>query len=394
MQEAARLDCRAPLKIHMLDPGVGVLFVGAAILGALETKLGGNAIPSADAVSLPRGRAHNRMRMQFALAAALVAALVQPTQVFAHPSVEFKAPVDGTTVSGVVKGSECEVLASRDTTTVDFYLHGRKISYNLHAPWNCSFDSTALGEGWHTLWAVAGDNHGTYSSTKVRIKTSSGQSDSGSGGKATLGPLGSAPLGDAEAASRVRRSSWEPRPGNTSANQTSPTSAQLQSFYAAGSWGPCGDPLRRRVTGDFTGTTDEILQWAAHKWRLDEDVLRAVAVRESNWNQLFHGDRGNGESYGLMQAKSSVQRGTYPLSQRSTAFNVDFYGAGQRYYLEGCADWIDRQAGSRGTYAAGDMWGSVGAWYSGAWHDWGAESYISKVKHELWTRRGWEQAGF
>jgi autotransporter family porin len=36
-----------------------------------------------------------------------------------------------------------------------------------------------------------------------------------------------------------------------------------------------------RVTGNFTGTTDEIIQWAAHKWGIDEDVVRSVATAES-----------------------------------------------------------------------------------------------------------------
>lgn len=332
------------------------------------------------------------MRLALALAAGIVAALVQPTQVFAHPSVAFKAPADGSTISGIVKGSDCETEASSGTTTVDFYLDGRKISYNLYAPWNCSFDSSTLREGWHTLRAVAGDKHGDYTSTSVQINVAN---EGGSaGGQEATDSEGSSLPEDSEAGSRVRRSSWEPRPRNRSANQTTPTSTQLQNFYAADSWGGC-DWMRRRVTGNFTGTTDEIIQWAAYKWSLDVDLLRAVAVQESYWNQLFHGDRGNGESYGLMQLKSSVQRGTYPISRNSTAFNVDYYAAGQRYYLDGCAaDWMDSQHGNRRTYTAGDIWGSIGAWYSGAWYDWRAEEYISKIKDELWNRRTWEGAGF
>ena len=33
------------------------------------------------------------------------------------------------------------------------------------------------------------------------------------------------------------------------------------------------------MTGNFVGSTDEIIQWAAWKWGVDEDVIRAVAVR-------------------------------------------------------------------------------------------------------------------
>lgn len=336
------------------------------------------------------GRPLGRVRVQLGLAVGILVALVQPTQVFAHPSIELKAPVDGSTVSGVVKGSDCEAEASTDTRTVDFYLDGRKISYNLSAPWTCRFDSSTLSEGWHTLRVVAGDSREHYTSTEVQIQTASGQS--GSGPTATLRPVGWGPLEDPEAASRVRPSPREPRPGNWTANQTTPTRSELERFYAADSWANCSG-LRRRVTGNFTGTTDEIIQWAAHKWGLDEDVLRAVAVKESYWNQGFHGDIGNGDSYGLTQVKSRYARGTYPLSRRSTAFNVDYYGASQRYYLDGCAEWMNGQRGNGRRYTSGDMWGSVGAWFSGRWYNSSANDYISAIKRALSSRK-WEQADF
>ncbi|HEV2069992.1 MAG TPA: hypothetical protein VGR26_09375, partial [Acidimicrobiales bacterium] len=101
-----------------------------------------------------------------------------------------------------------------------------------------------------------------------------------SGEKAVTRPVGSAPLSDAEAAARVRRSSWEPRPENDTPNHRVPTSIELSSFRsvnAAPAW------YKDKVTGNFTGTTDEIIQWAAHKWGIDEDVFRAVAVQESWW---------------------------------------------------------------------------------------------------------------
>jgi soluble lytic murein transglycosylase-like protein len=42
-----------------------------------------------------------------------------------------------------------------------------------------------------------------------------------------------------------------------------------------------GDPCRHRELS-FRGTTDEIIRWAAWKWGIDEDLLRAVAARESD----------------------------------------------------------------------------------------------------------------
>jgi hypothetical protein len=45
------------------------------------------------------------------------------------------------------------------------------------------------------------------------------------------------------------------------------------------------------------------------------------------------------------------------------------------------------------TYRAADLWGSMGAWFSGRWHDAGAEGYVKKVKGYL-RRRVWRTAGF
>lgn len=207
-----------------------------------------------------------------------------------------------------------------------------------------------------------------------------------SGSRSQLTSVGSALLGDEQAAERVRRTGWEPRPANARANHTVPSGEVLARFYAASSsWEAC-EPLKRRITGNFTGTTDEIIQWAAWKWGLDEDVVRAEAVVESSWDQ--HGTPGDGGvSFGLMQIKSTVSRGTAPLSSDSTAFNLDYYGATLRYYYDGCATWLS------GGYSSGDMWGAIGAWFSGGWHDAGAADYIARVRREL-ARRAWARAGF
>ena len=45
---------------------------------------------------------------------------------------------------------------------------------------------------------------------------------------------------------------------------------------------------RRHVTGNYAGTTDEIIQWAALKWGFAPDVLRAVAVIEAAGGLVQH----------------------------------------------------------------------------------------------------------
>lgn len=191
---------------------------------------------------------------------------------------------------------------------------------------------------------------------------------------------------------KVRRSPWEPRPANRAANHTVPTSVSLPGFTPNdGGVDLRARALADRVTGKFTGTTDEIIQWASCKWGFSDDLLRAVAAQESNWNQAAEGDMTTvlgrcqigysvpcPESFGLTQIKARFNRGTFPLSLTSTAFNVDYALMNRRICFEGWLDWIDDP-----NYGAGDEWGCVGLHYSGKWMDEGAVRYIEKVKAKL-----------
>ena len=80
---------------------------------------------------------------------------------------------------------------------------------------------------------------------------------------------------------------------------------------------------KRRVSGRFRGTTDEIIQWASHKHGIAEDVVRAVAVKESWWRMSTVGD--DGDSFGLMQVRRPYH-GCPFLARGSTAFNADYWG--------------------------------------------------------------------
>src|SRR4051794_38563671 len=76
-------------------------------------------------------------------------------------------------------------------------------------------------------------------------------------GYAGTRPVGSPALSDASAASRVVRTGWERIPRNYTANHRVPTAAEL-SRYRAAHWGPCASTHWTKVTGNFTGTTDDI----------------------------------------------------------------------------------------------------------------------------------------
>jgi hypothetical protein len=218
--------------------------------------------------------------------------------------------------------------------------------------------------------------------------------------------------------------------------------------------------LLARVDGQFTGTTDEILQWAACKWGLPDDLIRADAVVESTWFQYLHfandgsfgggggscyWNRGCGDAFsspttdsttycqgiagagltsstvhdyqldpvtssggypytpqrgmcpktfsilGIMSwdnpaweapypAYPGNQNGTFPFTRDSTAAAADYWGAYMRGCYEGWESWL-KNTGA-GSYAPGDIWGCIGSWYSGAWHDSAADSYIAQVQTE------------
>jgi len=217
-------------------------------------------------------------------------------------------------------------------------------------------------------------------------------------------PAGAAPVGspvadDAAAAGGVDRRGFEPRPQNVTANQRRPSARELRAWRSAArldraAEGPPPLPLGGirdaayyldRVTGAFRGTTDEILQWAAFKWGLDRDLLRAQAVQESRWRQEAVGD--DGESFGLMQLKGTKQPGTFPLSRRSTAFNVDYAAMLLRHCFDGFAVWLGNG------YRAGDLRGCLGYYFSGKWGTEEGDAYAERVEAKL-AARAWERKGF
>lgn len=195
----------------------------------------------------------------------------------------------------------------------------------------------------------------------------------------TLPPGATLPSG-AACADRVHRSGWEPRADNDDENHTTPPNDFVLRGYAgmdASVW--------QRVTGDFTGTTDEILQWAACKWGLSDNLARAEAVVESNWHMSQVGDAGScssdPSSIGIFQIKWCQHPGTHEWSRRSTAFNADYWGA----VIRGCVDGDDYVRG-------GTVEGCVRRWFSGAWMDSGSAWYWRAVQDELAAKRwlGWE----
>jgi hypothetical protein len=254
--------------------------------------------------------------------------------------------------------------------------------------------------------------------------------------------------GDRRCAARVHRSRWEPRRQNAQENRTMPRARAVRRAFAARPRAVGGAYRRRwdrwllpRVDGRYTGTTDEIFQWAACKWGMPDNLLRAMAYRESQWYQYetnpsgrclpdygctdlfssasaasrtycnglaafghdYQVDFGSGicpKTFGIVSVMSwqdpswgrwrNNQNGTFPFNRNSTAFAVDYLGATLRGCYEGWETWL-RDGGTG--YSAGEIWGCVGAWYDGNWHSVAADGYIFRVRRALITHP-WLSASF
>jgi hypothetical protein len=316
----------------------------------------------------------------------------------------------------------------------------------------------------------AGQSDGAPAGTVFKtVGSAAGSAPPSAAGYFSLLPVGSwsSLPSDSACAGQVHLSSWEPRPENAEQNGTMPAPGAMAASFASrprdqgNSYDSRWDSwLLPRVDGQFTGTTDEILQWAACKWGLPDDLLRADAVVESTWFQYLHfpndasagggggscyWNRGCADAFSSPTADSATycrgiatqeltsgtvhdyqrdpvtasggypftpragmcpktfsilgimswdnpaweapypaypgdQNGTFPFTRDSTAAAADYWGAYMRGCYEGWESWL-KNTGT-GTYAPGDIWGCIGSWYSGAWHDSAAETYISHVQAE------------
>jgi hypothetical protein len=189
-------------------------------------------------------------------------------------------------------------------------------------------------------------------------------------------PPGSALPSDATCAAQVR---------------TAPEVRSMNATYNA-TRGVGGNSVYPRVTGDFTGTTDEILQWVACKWGIDEDIVRAQIAKESYWDHRSVGD--GGESFGLGQVRVPYHGSAFvnDNAKRSSAYNVDYTYAVWRECYEGRLTWLNQVERGR-EYAAGDAVGCLGVWFSGRWYTPDAVGYMYSVQEYL-AQRIWTTPEF
>jgi hypothetical protein len=202
-----------------------------------------------------------------------------------------------------------------------------------------------------------------------------------------------------------------------------PSLSQIRAFRAAktslGQPVLSFNPYLRDVDGRdgmHDPSTDDLIQWAAHKWGIPEDWLRAEYVQESYWSSFQLGDDEtvSAHDYGLYPTQArvpgslqvyqslgisqvrwdpegSVGAGTEPLRWKSLAFNVDYQAAMVRFYY-------DNPSGARAAwgdpYQPCQKWNAIGAWFNAyPWANAGAAQYIKDVKANL-TGRVWRTASF
>jgi hypothetical protein len=194
---------------------------------------------------------------------------------------------------------------------------------------------------------------------------------------------------------------------NRKYNQTTGQSVGADFFTgdtpAANKW------IAPRINGDFTGTTAEILRWAACKWGIDQNIVFAQAAVESWWRQTTKGDletsgcppgHGTGpngkcpQSWGILQNRYPYEKSSWPGIMRSTAMNADLAYGIWRTCFDGYETWLNTVE-HNGTYKAGDAWGCVGRWFAGRWHTQPAQQYIAFVRkylnEKIWTTPDFQQ---
>lgn len=229
----------------------------------------------------------------------------------------------------------------------------------------------------------------------------------------------------------------ETMPANAAFNRILPSAAQLSSYAANRyTFSTMTDySAYQAVDGRYTGSTDMIMRWAACKWGIDEDVVRAQAWQESHWLQGGHGDKRTSQSecvrpgftalwdttivepdgaavscpgccyqsWSAWQTKVFYEWMTWPAIMQSTAFAADYRFADTRACMNGAyARYFDGRAPINGHSYAGDLanyarnptpasldtilWGCIGMHFSGGWYDPAALRYIGETKNWLATK--------
>jgi len=226
----------------------------------------------------------------------------------------------------------------------------------------------------------------------------------------TLPPGSKLPTG-AQCAAWVRA---RPVKENKGVNRTynHATGHKVSTSFFSGDKPQANKWIAPRINGNFTGTTEEILRWAACKWGIDQNMVFAQAAVESWWRQTTKGDwessgcpPGHGpgadgqkglcpQSWGILQNRYPYEKSSWPGIAKSTAMNADTAYAIWRSCFDGYETWLNTVDHAQ-RYKAGDAWGCIGRWFAGRWHTQPAQQYVAKVRQylrqKIWKTKDFQQ---
>ncbi|HEX4669363.1 MAG TPA: Ig-like domain-containing protein [Solirubrobacterales bacterium] len=174
-----------PLRIALLALGLaGLLAIGSLSVATAQTPAASASAQRIGTICAQRAqRATARMASSSSATAEARRAAVQRCVASFHrsstgrssdtiaPSIAWKAPSAGATARGTIGGSSCEVSASDvgGVKSVVFRVDNTTLNTESDAPYNCSFDSTKVSDGAHTLTAIAYDAAGNSRSASRAI---------------------------------------------------------------------------------------------------------------------------------------------------------------------------------------------------------------------------------
>lgn len=371
-------------------------------------------------------------------AAGVVFALVilLPYQALAASTAGSELKVSSPTDGQIVHGNAVNIAlaAGPDVASLKLQVDGSVAAQGTNSLiWN----STTVANGKHTLMVQAFQRGGSIPIGEVSIPIAvqnpavSASLQAAPKHFQTLPSTAALPTG-AQCAAMIPATP-ETVAANASFNHTTASASQLASYAASGYTVDSRDDYTqyKRAGGQYTGSTDMIMRWAACKYGIDEDVVRAQAWVESKWQQGGAGDERTSQSecvqgtfsalwdttidepdgsavtcpgccfqsWSAWQTKVFYEWMTWPQIMRSTSFAADYRYADQRACMDGAytsyysagAQQPNTYASDVATYKANPtqantdrvLWGCIGMHFSGAWYDSAANTYIGEVQSAL-----------
>jgi Big-like domain-containing protein len=369
---------------------------------------------------------------------ASLTAVLMLTQMPRAADVGTEVVIDSPTRGDTVRGTKVNirVTVGPDVSSARLSVDGgTDFSTGDNLEWN----STTAANGKHTLTVRVFQQGGTapigQASGSVVVQNSP-QNSAAQPPRYFATLPASAPLPTGSQCAEMIAATPETVPANEPFNHAIPRASQLSAYAANGYTSTYQDDYTqyKRVNGHYSGSTGMIMRWAACKYGIGENVVRAQAWVESHWYQAEVGDMRGArsrciqgvfsrlwnttivmsdgstiscpkcyyQSWSAWQTKVFYEWMTWPEIMQSTAFAADYRYADQRACMNGAyASYFSSATKQPNTYSADVanyvaspttpntrrvLWGCIGMHFSGNWFDNAARLYIAEVKNALATQ--------